>query len=82
MTGAIREVFKEVMRGAGRQGWLLGHMDVAARSIEVVLEDAKENLRRNPKHEVTHAVVEDLTKALSLIDGLSENLEKITAGEA
>lgn len=81
MSGAIREVFKEVMRGAGRQGWLIGHMDAASRSLEVVLDDLNENARRNPKHELTHSAMRDIIAAQQLIDGVAAKLEKVASGE-
>lgn len=82
MTGAIREVFQHVMRGSGRMGWMVGHMDIASMGLQVVLDDARENLARNPRHEQTQRAVANLAKAVSLIRETCDELETMGSGES
>lgn len=79
--GAIRQVFQDVMRGAGRMGWMIGHMDSAAHSIELVLNDARGNLARNPRHKETNDAVNNLTIALKMVLLTADKLEVIASGE-
>jgi hypothetical protein len=52
---------------AAYRGYLAGHLSGAAALLEVALNDAKENLVRNPLDVPTETAVNDLEQALKLI---------------
>ena len=79
--GAIRQLFKGVMTGAARQGWMIGLMDGAVNNLEIVLEDVKEDLVRAPNDKIAGRVVTVLEVAMREIRELSGELGRSASGE-
>lgn len=79
--GPVRRLFQDVMSHSAHQGWMIGHMDSAVASLEIVRDDARENLKRAPNHKLSADAERLLTKAINDINGIAARLQSAAAGE-
>ncbi len=78
---AIGTVFKGALAHMAGQAWLVGHLDAATLLLQVVEEEARENLVRHPKDETTKAALLRIQVALANITQVAEELGQIAVGE-
>lgn len=79
--GPIRTLFQNIMGQSAEQGWMIGMMESAAVSLELVRDEARANLNRVPNDKLSVEANEKLTRAINDIRELAANLERISIGE-
>lgn len=73
---AMKRLFQGIQADAALQGQLIGRLDSAAVILEPVLQEARENLARNPRHKLTGEAVKLLERTMADLADLSEMLSR------
>lgn len=78
---AIKKIFKGAIGHMASQAWLVGHLDASLALLQVVLDEAKENVGNFPKDKDCKEAVKQLTAAKAEIEAVSKRLAEIAVGD-
>lgn len=80
--GPVRKLFQDLKNQSAGQGYHVGLMESALYALEIVRDDARENLKRVPNHKLSAEAERVLTRAIDQIRDLATNLNRIASGGA